>query len=174
MSDDWRHFFDQLGAISGPIFALIFVGLSVSSHWAASNVRVAAAARSLSEAAAPLLVSLFAEIPGNRWWIGAVAAGAAGLIAITVYQYFYITESDTERPCHERPMTAPVPRGDLLSWRSCSAPSYLLDSSECSAVCVGVCAPVMTTHGPFPLRSGPAFGSSSLLSALRRRLLALV
>jgi len=68
----------------------LFVGLSVSRHWAASRMRFAAGARSLTEAAAPLLVSLFADMPGNRWWIGAVVAGVAGLIATTVYQYFFI------------------------------------------------------------------------------------
>jgi hypothetical protein len=71
----------------------LFVGLSVSRHWAASRMGFAAGARSLTEAAAPLLVSLFADMPGNRWWIGAVVAGVAGLIATTVYQYFFIRDA---------------------------------------------------------------------------------
>lgn len=88
---DWKDFFTVVAPISGTILALLFVAFQVNAvRWGKVPLRQAAAARSLVETSAPLIIGLCALYPGGRWTLGGKIAGCMGLGSVLVFLILYL------------------------------------------------------------------------------------
>jgi hypothetical protein len=80
----------------------LFVALQVNNiQWGEVPLRHAAAARTLTELAAPLIIGLCAIYPGGKWTLGGKIAGFAVLVLVVVFLIFYVV-SDTPKTEYDR------------------------------------------------------------------------
>jgi hypothetical protein len=88
--DQWTNFFTVLTPIAAIIVGFLFVALQVNDiQWGEVPLRHAAAARTLIELAAPLIIGLCALYPGGKWTLGGKIAGFAVLLSVVVFLILY-------------------------------------------------------------------------------------
>ncbi|OBA68228.1 hypothetical protein A5780_08745 [Nocardia sp. 852002-20019_SCH5090214] len=93
LSSEWMKYFEVIALVSGAVLVLLFVGLQVGfDRWhepQLRSLRSYVAATVLLELVAPLGISLFALLPGQRWWIASFIAAGLGAIGIVGHSELY-------------------------------------------------------------------------------------
>lgn len=94
MDTDWFQgfatFFTVITAVSGTIFAILFVAIQFAAQaWRDKPLRLYAAVMTLIELAAPLLIGLVTLHPAHCWQFGAVVVAAVGGGSVVGYFWLY-------------------------------------------------------------------------------------
>ncbi|WP_329410731.1 hypothetical protein OG563_00240 [Nocardia vinacea] len=90
LSEAWLTYFEVVALVAGAILALLFVGLQVGfERWNNTALRIYVAATTLLELASPLTISMFALLPGNRWWLACFIVATIGLASVVGHGVVY-------------------------------------------------------------------------------------
>ncbi|WP_433527720.1 hypothetical protein ACQPZ2_30395 [Nocardia pseudovaccinii] len=90
LSKEWLTYFEVIALVAGAVLALLFVGLQVGfERWRNTALRIYVAATTLLELASPLTISLFALLPGGRWWLACFIVSALGLASVVGHLVVY-------------------------------------------------------------------------------------
>ncbi len=90
MRNDWVGFWAGVAGVGTTLLGLAFATFQFRpTQWQGSTLRRLIAVFTLTELAAPVLISLVCLFPGHPWRSAAVGAGASGLCLVGIYWWRY-------------------------------------------------------------------------------------